>query len=112
MNFKETIRADVTNVFLNLSEFADWHLLDGRKVRAVVEDDILEDEVTVKFHRQQEKQQTRLYNADIVVYVSAAEFGKPKPGSVMEFDGKQYIVLSTSEQDGIYEIDMRKAGGR
>lgn len=111
MNFKEILRADVTNTFLNLSEFADYHVLNGKKIRAVIDKSSVQGEITVKFHRQQARQQTRLYNVDVVIYVSAAEFGKPKPGSLMELDGKKYIAQSATEMGGIYKIEMQKAGG-
>ena len=104
MTFKDILRADVNNVFLNTTEFADWHTLNGKRIRAVIDDDMLDGEITVKFHGQQARQQTRLYNADITIYVSKAEFGKPKPGSLMELDGKKYIAVSTSEQGGMYKI--------
>lgn len=112
MDFKEILKNDVNNVFLNLSEFADTHMINGKEITAVIDDDMLDGEVNVKFHGQQAQQSTGLYNGGIALYISTADFGKPKPGSMIELDGKKYIVISTSEQDGIYKINIQKAGGR
>jgi hypothetical protein len=30
MGFKEQVRKDVKNVFINFAEFADWHNLNGK----------------------------------------------------------------------------------
>lgn len=112
MDFKEILKNDVKNVFLNLSEFAETHTLNGKEVTAVIDDDLLDGEISVKFHGQVGQQGAGLYNGGIALYVSTADFGKPKPGSTLELDGRRYSVISTSEQDGLYKINIQRVGGR
>lgn len=112
MNFKETIATDITNVFLNLSEFADEHKINGKTMRAIIDDDTLDGEISVKFHGDRQQSAGGLYNGGIALYIRTADLGKPKPGALLEIDGRNYIVVSTSEQDGIYKITIQRAGGR
>ena len=111
MDFKEIPENDVKGVFLNQLEFADTHILNGKEVVAVIDDDMIDGEVNVKFHGQSQ-QMGGLYSGGIALYISTADFGKPKPGSMIELDGKRYTVISTSEQDGMYKINIQKVGGR
>lgn len=106
------MQQDIKNVFLNLSEFADDHTLNGKKVSAIIDDDMLDGEINVKFHGQQQQRAAGLYNGGIALYISKSDFGKPKPGAILELDGRRYTVISTSEQDGMYKINIQKAGGR
>lgn len=112
MDFKDIIETDITSVFLNLSEFADTHTINGKSMSAIIDDDMLDGEINVKFHGDRQQTAGGLYNGGIALYVSGADIGKPKPGSLLEVDGRNYIVVSTSEQDGIYKIIIQRAGGR
>lgn len=111
MNFKEILSEDVKGTFLNLSEFADTHRLNGKEVAAMVDDDLLDGEINVKFHGQAQQRGTGLYNGGVVLYVSSSEFGKPKPGSILELDRRRYEVISASEQEGMRKIDLKRVGG-
>ena len=110
MTFKEAVRADVYDVFLNLSEFADTHKLNGKEIRAIVDDDVLDGEISVKFGGTT-KRASGIYNGGIELYVAKSDLGKPKPGSILELDGRRYIVEAASEQDGIYKITINRTGG-
>jgi len=39
--FKDFAAADVQNVFLNLNEFADFHDIDGEKIKCVIDKNII-----------------------------------------------------------------------
>ena len=112
MSFKDTIKNDIKNVFLNLSEFADMHTLNGKEIQLVIDDDMLDGEVNVKMHGSTQYTSSGLYSGGIAIYVSRDDFGKPKPNSLLELDGKRYIVISSSEQDGMLKIVIQKTGGR
>ena len=112
MGFKDQIAADITNVFLNMSEFADTHTINGKSMKAIIDDDMLDGEIDVKFHGDRQQTVGGLYNGGIALYVSASDLGKPKPGAMLEIDGKRYSAISTSEQDGMLKITIQKVGGR
>lgn len=112
MDFKEILKSDINDVFLNLSEFAETHILNGKEVKAIVDDDTLDGEVNIKFHGQAQQRGEGLYSGGIALYISTADFGKPKPGATLTLDEIRYFVISTSEQNGMYKINIQRAGGR
>lgn len=105
------LKADINDVFLNTAEFADVHTLNGREVRAVVNEDLFS-ETNIKFSGSAQQKGDGLFSSGITIYISTEDFGKPKTGALLEFDNKKYIVLSTAEQSGIYKITMQRTGGR
>lgn len=111
MNFKEIIKDDVKSTFLNYSEFADEHYLNGKKVIAVIDDDVLDGEISVKYNGSSNRAEG-LYNGGIRLYVSTDDFGKPKKGTYLELDGKQYKVEAVATEHGMYKITMNRVGGR
>ena len=42
MSFKDQIKQDLSDVFLNLDEFADLHRIEGKEVPVVIDSDMLE----------------------------------------------------------------------
>jgi hypothetical protein len=113
MNFKEILKNDVKATFLNAEEFAETHTLNGAEVCAVLDDDLLDGEINVSFHGQGAQERAGgLYSGGVALYVSTDDFGKPKVGTGLKLDGRQYTVLAVSEQDGMYKINLQRTGAR
>ena len=47
--FKESVNADVQNVFFSLDEFAEKRLINGKEIPVVVDDDKMNELVESKF---------------------------------------------------------------
>lgn len=110
MNFKECIAADNENVFLNVSEFAEEHVLNGKKLNAVIDEDIMGDIASsVNFSV---NGSNGLTSGRKVIYVSESDFGKPKAGSLLQLDGSTYFVVSASTEAGMQKIIVERAAGR
>ncbi len=119
MTFKEILKNDVKNIFLNTEEFAEKHIINGQEITAVVCDNELYREfsggsgnIAVKFPGENLRGGMGIYGGMISIYISAEDFGKPLPGSQLDFDGKLYIVLSSADWGGIRNINMRRVGRR
>lgn len=112
MGFKETVRTDIFDVFLNTDEFADIHTVDGKEIRAVLDDDLYDGTVSMTLHGQSQERVSGLYSGGKAMYVSAAEMKKPKTGTTLEVDGTRYKVRAVSEQDGMYKINLEHTNGR
>ena len=41
MSFKDQIKQDLSDIFLNLDEFADLHRIEGKEVPVVIDSDIM-----------------------------------------------------------------------
>lgn len=112
MDFKDILMDDVNDVFINLSEFASVHAINGKEMNVVIDDDMLDGEINVSFHGEKQAAGKGLYNGGIAAYVASTDIGAPKPGSVLTVDSTVYTVITASEQDGIRKIVMRKVGAR
>ena len=110
MNFKEYVKQDNVNTFMNNEEFANGIIINGAEVCAVEDNDKL-------LYRIQQNY-SGLVVGDILFYITAAEWAKiprvsarPTVNIAIVYDGKPSTVTNVSEQDGIYEIILQHSGG-
>lgn len=97
--FKRIVAADVTNVFLNLSEFADWHDIDGVKIQCIVDTD-----VTQAYSNAVSRQLEGVFRNTVQIYVRAVDMERPVEGELLRLDGSLHIVDSVSDEMGVYVI--------
>jgi hypothetical protein len=102
MNFKECIRSDVTDVFLNLEEFAVEHTINGKKMRALVDNNEL-----IEREKKAKSDMDGVNVKQTLIYVWAREFGGlPPVGYMITLDGMRYIVTDAINEDGVYSITV------
>lgn len=104
ISFKELVSADISNVFLNILEFAEVRLVNGKKMSVVVDDnELLErDKATLLGGRLD-----GTYRSRRLIYVSKAEFGpRPAQSSILTLGTKDYRVKSCTEEAGILAIEL------
>lgn len=101
-SFKEIIQRDVKQVFFNTAEFADTHLVDGKPMASMIDDnENIEREKRMKSHMD------GIYARQILLYVMASEFGDlPAQGRLLKLDNKVYIVVDATDECGIYTITL------
>lgn len=100
--FKDIVRNDAENVFLNKDEFAEEHMVDGKSMTIIIDNNE---------HLEREKRYKALEEGisqkQVFFYVSAAEFGRlPKLGRLLELDGKKYKVADAIREGAIYSITL------
>ena len=114
MTFKDQIRRDNHMIFMNLDEFSDIHVVNGKKMAVQVDNNEMID-------REKRYQYKRSLNADgvylkeLLIYVKAEEFGKlPAVGRILVFDGKSYTISDAVDEDGIYSLclEANRTGGK
>lgn len=100
-SFKDLIRGD-NNIFINPKEFGDKHLIDGVEMYVIIDNnEMLERETRYKIH------DYGLYTKQILIYVSAEEFGPlPAVGRLIKFDKQSYRIIDAINEDGIYSITL------
>ncbi|GEA17745.1 hypothetical protein [Moorella sp. E306M] len=99
MTFKDTIQQDI-GIFLNLGEFADVHDINGLKIPAVIDSNILKTRSNDKT-----EQYDGVYRSEIAVYVRADDLPmRPVFGQEILLDGKAYLVDECNEEMGVLEI--------
>lgn len=100
MSFKDIIKGDVHNVFLNLEEFADIHAVNGTEM-AVLIDNNEQIEREKRFNQNMDG----IFTNQRLIYVAAADFGPlPKQGSILTLDKRTFRVVDAIDEDGIYSI--------
>lgn len=111
MTFKEHIAVDNKNVFMNTLEFSEEHIIDGKKMPCIVDNN------EFMLRRVKYKYRSKFYVDQVgikefLIYVKAEDFGLlPVIGRMLVFDGKPYIICDAINECGIYSIslEMNKA---
>lgn len=107
ITFKEQIQVDVNNVFFNLHEFVDKHLIDGEEMDVLIDQNEL-----IEREKKSNQNMNGVYLNQTLIYVKQSQFGnRPKLGSRMQLDKKNYVVLDCTEEMGVYAITLEAHRG-
>lgn len=105
--FKDQIASDNNKVFINLDEFSDVHIVNGKEMPVQIDSNEMID-------REKRYQYKRSLYADgvflkeLLMYVKASDFGKlPAVGRTLTLDGKTYIISDAIDEVGIYSISLQ-----
>lgn len=104
MTLKDIIRDDIEDVFFDLDEFAEMHSVNGKQMAILID----ANELTERVKKERVGQHfDGAYRAGTLIYVKAEEYGsRPKVGSVVTLDGKNYRVTDAAEEGGVYSITL------
>ena len=94
MSFKDQIKQDLSDIFLNLDEFADLHRIEGKEVPVVIDSDIMAKLSKI---------------ADMVIMGKASDLPENlDPGRLLNLDGREVIVVTTTSEMGLVQIAVRQ----
>lgn len=97
MSLKAQIERDIDAVFMNLNDFADWHLIDGKKVKCVIEEGSAPSGTPA----------IGTFGQTITVCVELSLLpGRPALGAPMRVDKKGWTVAEVSEEFGLLTIKL------
>lgn len=100
MTFKQQLARDIDSVFMNTDEFAEYHRIDGKRLRCVIEDG---DSIP-------NPNATGTHTRTMMIYVKARLLpGRLAPDAAVTVDGKRWTVASVSEELGMYTIKLEAA---
>ena len=104
MSFKDQIKQDLSDVFLNLDEFADLHRIEGKEVPVVIDSDMLE-----KLSKIGDNRIHGMDDADMVIMGKASDLPENlDPGRLLNLDGREVIVVTTTSEMGLVQIAVRQ----
>lgn len=108
MTFKELVQKDVKNTFLNPKEFGEEHIINGKKMIVVIDDnELAERKKRVNQHMD------GVYTNQKLLYVAASDFkARPTTDSILWFDGECCRVVNVISEGGIYSITIEVNRGR
>lgn len=104
MNFKDQIKQDLSDIFLNLDEFADLHRIEGKEVPVVIDSDIM-----AKLSKIGGNRIHGMDEADMVIMGKASDLPENlDPGRLLNLDGREVIVVTTTSEMGLVQIAVRQ----
>ena len=104
MSFKDQIKQDLSDVVLNLDEFADLHRIEGKEVPVVIDSDIM-----AKLSKIGDNRIHGMDEADMVIMGKASDLPENlDPGRLLNLDGREVIVVTTTSEMGLVQIAVRQ----
>ena len=104
MSFKDQIKQDLSDIFLNLDEFADLHRIEGKEVPVVIDSDIM-----AKLSKIGDNRIHGMDEADMVIMGKASDLPENlDPGRLLNLDGREVIVVTTMSEMGLVQIAVRQ----
>ena len=104
MSFKDQIKQDLSDIFLNLDEFADLHRIEGKEVPVVIDSDIM-----AKLSKIGDNRIHGMDEADMVSMGKASDLPENlDPGRLLNLDGREVIVVTTTSEMGLVQIAVRQ----
>ena len=95
-------RRDTEQVFLNPKEFGEEHIVNGKPMTIMIDDnELTEREKRMKSHMD------GIYKKQTLVYVRALDFGPlPGIGKPIKIDGTTFIVADSLNEGGMYSLHL------
>ncbi len=104
MSFKDQIKQDLSDIFLNLDEFADLHRIEGKEVPVVIDSDIM-----AKLSKIGDNRIHGMDEADMIIMGKASDLPENlDPGRLLNLDGREVIVITTTSEMGLVQIAVRQ----
>lgn len=104
MSFKDQIKQDLSDIFLNLDEFADLHRIEGKEVPVVIDSDIM-----AKLSKIGDNRIHGMDEADMAIMGKASDLPENlDPGRLLNLDGREVIVVTTTSEMGLVQIAVRQ----
>lgn len=103
MTLKELISADVTDLFFNLDEFGETHRIEGHKVDIVIDGDKLDELKAGSF--------LGIAEAELLFFARSADLAhvpRKAPGSLLNFDGREHLIVTWDENMGVSQVTLRQ----
>ena len=94
--FKEMMAAD-RGIFLNLDEFGDLHVIEGRTITAILDEEI--------FGESKKGEDIGLAAFDFVLFARVEDLPEQRPsGESLNVNGKECTIVSWRTDDGMASI--------
>lgn len=106
MSFKELVDQDNRTVFMNLDEFADTHVINGKEIQCIIDNNEMIDREK-RYQYKRSLYADGVYLKEVLLYVKAEDFGPlPAVGRALTLDKKSYIISDAIDEGGIYSISL------
>lgn len=100
MSFKDDILNDVNNVFLNLEDFGEEHIIDGKPVICMFDDDALK--------IRSGSNELSVSESTLLLFAKESDLPRKVVGEDLLIDGRVYIVDDWKVNLGVAEVALHQ----
>lgn len=100
MSLKGEIINDIDNVFLNFDDFAEEHIIEGKKVLCIY------DEETLK--TRQGSAEIGVDESTLLLFAKVEDLPKRKKGGLLNVDHKEYMIDDWNVNFAMAEIALHR----
>lgn len=100
MSLKDEIFSDIDNVFFNLEDFGETHIIDGKKVICVFDDDALK--------IRSGSNELSVSESSLLLFAKVSDLPRKVVGDDLLIDGRIYIVDDWKVNFGMAEIALHQ----
>ena len=98
MTLKDEIANDINFVFMALDDFAEEHLVDGKTIKCVIDNDSLK--------TRQGTAEIGIDESSLLLFAKVEDLPKKKKGGLLNVDHKQYKIDDWKVNFGMVEIAL------
>lgn len=91
---------DLDNVFLNLDDFAETHLVEGKEIQCVLDDEALK--------TRQGSAEIGIDESTLLLFAKVEDLPKRKKGGLLKIDHKIYIIDDWKVNFGMAEVALHQ----
>lgn len=101
MGFKDDLKNDLNEVFFNPEEYCEPHIINGKKIKCIFDDN--------KLREKQGGAALAIAESSVMLFVQTSEIGAKQPaGSPLIIDGKTYFVDEWDEDAGMSTVTLHQ----
>ena len=99
--FKDFLKSDL-DIFINLDEFADYHKINDKEIKCIMDSDIFDERSTTK----SDARSGGVYEDSISLFVKMEDIEKQSISEILTVDGEDYKVIKVTESEKLFEIQL------
>ena len=100
MTLKDEINNDINNVFLGVNDFAEEHLVEGRKILCVLDNETLK--------TRQGSAEIGIDESTLLLFANINDLPKKQAGGLLNVDHKEYMIDDWKVNFGMAEIVLHR----
>lgn len=100
MSFKDDILNDINNVFLNLEDFGEEHIIDGKPVICMFDDDALK--------VRSGSNELSVSESTLLLFAKVSDLPRKVSGDDLLIDGRIYVVDDWKVNLGVAEVALHQ----
>lgn len=103
-SLKDMVQKDIYGVFLELDDFAEWHVVAGKKIKCVLDADEASGPAKKSFS------EFGYVKADYTLFANTKDLPcRQSPGQTITVDNRQFVIIAWNEAMGMAELSLVQA---